>query len=238
MNSSLTQKVIDSQQTGTHRVTVSAGKDCTNPIYFPVQKTTNKVLQKELLRMYLSVQNEDQCGSYFSDGKTQVQMSCGSQNDELNEKYKGFKGFDFYTTWLSVMDKFSHIHYIDNDTAVGMVDGYGVTDECLIVSIKYEDNTFKIIIEFFYREKGVVTWNDELWGLTNGMEICQEIFERFLPEPKPEPILDTTVVLNCCICMEDFSKVSYKCRTCNEGIVCKGCCKKMKGVKRCPICRS
>lgn len=52
------------------------------------------------------------------------------------------------------------------------------------------------------------------------------------PKPKPEPKKE-----ECCICLEEC-KISWRCKTCNAGLICGGCKKNMKGVKSCPVCRT
>jgi len=41
----------------------------------------------------------------------------------------------------------------------------------------------------------------------------------------------------CCICLDEFEKCKWRCSTCNAGLICKGCHSKMKGVRKCPVCR-
>jgi len=48
------------------------------------------------------------------------------------------------------------------------------------------------------------------------------------PKPKKE---------ECCICLDEC-KISWRCKTCNAGLICGGCKKNMKGVKSCPVCRT
>jgi hypothetical protein len=43
---------------------------------------------------------------------------------------------------------------------------------------------------------------------------------------------------NCCICLDDFEKCKWRCSTCNAGLICKGCHTKIKGVRKCPVCRT
>jgi hypothetical protein len=42
----------------------------------------------------------------------------------------------------------------------------------------------------------------------------------------------------CCICLDEFVKCKWRCSTCNAGLICKGCHTKMKGVRKCPVCRT
>ena len=43
---------------------------------------------------------------------------------------------------------------------------------------------------------------------------------------------------DCCICLDEFSKISWKCKVCKAGLICGGCKKKMGKVQSCPVCRS
>jgi len=42
----------------------------------------------------------------------------------------------------------------------------------------------------------------------------------------------------CCVCLDEFPKMAFVCKTCNEGTVCKKCAKNLKGVRSCPVCRT
>lgn len=214
---------------------VNNGKERIN---FPVRKTRNKTLQRLLLKMCLSLGNKENADKYFMDGQTTVNIGFGSLDTELNEKYKGFKSGEFFTHFLQNMEKFSDWMYIDDNLAVSILNGFG-HNECLVVSVILDDNTLNVVLDFQRYPKQTIILEGEKFIITNGYTFDEKVINSFLPVPEsPKEISEPVCELNCCICFDDFEKVSYKCRTCNEGIVCKGCCKKMKGVKRCPICRS
>ena len=234
--SPISEMIMSKQETYFGRVRVRFGDET---VFFPVRKTRNKVLQKNLLRMYLSLNNEQLSEKYgFENGQTEVKISKGSKDPELDEKYENFESFNFFTEFLHNMEKFSDWYYIDDDHAVSILNGFG-DSECLVISVCWENNGFHICLDFQrYPKEQTILFGDK-FIITNGYTFTDKEINNFLPSvPEPPKQKEPVCELNCCICFDDFEKVSYKCRTCNEGIVCKGCCKKMKGVKRCPICRS
>ena len=65
--------------------------------------------------------------------------------------------------------------------------------------------------------------------------------EYFLKmETPPEEIIEEVEVeeQTCCVCLDEFPKMAFVCKTCNEGTVCKKCAKNLKGVRSCPVCRT
>ena len=231
--STISDMIMAEQEKGFGRVMCDVGGK--ERINFPVRKTRNKDLQKTLLKIYLSLSSKELGGKYFNN-QTTISVSVGSLDTELNEKYKGFQAGYFFTHFLHNMEKFSDWMYIDDDQAVSILNGFG-NNECLLVSVTLNGNDLDVVLDFQRYPKQTVIIQNEKFIITNGYTFNDEVINSFLPK-SPKEISDPVCELNCCICFDDFEKVSYKCRTCKEGIVCKGCCKKMKGVKRCPICRS
>ncbi len=40
---------------------------------------------------------------------------------------------------------------------------------------------------------------------------------------------------DCCICLEEYNNVSWKCKVCKSGIICGKCKKKMGKIHKCPV---
>ncbi len=210
---------------------VNNGKERLN---FPVRKTKNKVLQKTILKLYLSINSNL---PIFDKGDEIVNFTVGSLDPELCEKYKDFNSCKFLNNHFQNMEKFSDLMYIDDKYAVSIINGFGF-NECVVMLIELSDSGYlDILFDFQKYPKQTTILFNEKFIITNGYTLNDEMFSQYLPQPEPKPE-SPKEIFNCCICFDDFEKVSYKCRTCKEGLVCRGCCRKMKGVKKCPICRS
>jgi hypothetical protein len=65
-----------------------------------------------------------------------------------------------------------------------------------------------------------------------------EYFLKMTTPPEESESEEEEEKQTCCVCLDDFSKMSFCCETCKEGLVCKKCVKKLKGVSSCPVCRT
>jgi len=67
--------------------------------------------------------------------------------------------------------------------------------------------------------------------LQGHIDLHQEVYKGNVEKEEEE-------VFDCCICLDEFSKMSWKCKVCKAGLICGGCKKKMGKVHSCPVCRS
>ena len=228
--SGIPQIIFAEQESSNKRVIIDANGEKIN---FPVRKTKNKLLQKTLLQLSLSITSEQ---SFFNNN---IRFKTGSKVPELSLKYKGFKCGKFFGHFLDNMKNFSEWMYVDDQYSVSIVTGFGDDNECLVITVELIDNgEVGVMLDFqrYIPHQINIIWGEKFM-ISNGYTFDDKLINSFLPvpEPVPEPPKQT---FNCCICFDDFDKGGYKCRICKEGNICKGCCKKMRGVKKCPICRS
>jgi hypothetical protein len=181
-------------------------------IYFPTQKTKNKELQKEFLQFYLGIIGKAKL-------KEPKKINCEIKNNSKNTPIVS------KLNWELAIKLFSGIP----------LSNFLYKDNSVICSIKFEDSDFRLT--FLYSEGQNVKFILEQ-NLDNFVNIDNEKW-LYMNDITAETIKQYVEFVECCICLEECDTVGFKCKTCNEGIVCKNCVKKMKlGVKKCPVCRT